>query len=156
MGCVNESLVCVLATKKNNRCLETTAAVHQAQNALTQPSQPPCKVSTWEMKPAWARDQNTGLQSDPTVCDSSLCLSVPNKKVPAVTSIPLSRLYPGAPHGSLCRGKFHSRHRHTYMRSSYCPSQSFSWHIPCVVCGGKDSAQTAGALPARDSRTWAE
>jgi len=94
----------VRATEKNNRCLETTAVVHQAQNSATKPSQAPCKVSMWEMEPTWARDQNAGLQSNAKVCDSSHCLSVPDKKVPAVTSIPLSRLYPGAPHGSPCRG----------------------------------------------------
>lgn len=40
---MNESLVYVLATKKNNQCLETTVIVHQAQNAVTQPRQAPCK-----------------------------------------------------------------------------------------------------------------
>lgn len=106
MGHVNESLVYVLALKKNNWCLERTVVVHQAQNALTQPRKAPCKVSTRKMKPTWAGDQNTGLQSDPTACDSSHCLSVADKKVSAVTSIPLSRLCLGAPHVSLCSRHF--------------------------------------------------
>lgn len=44
--CVNESLGYVLATKKDNQCLKITSVFHPAQNALTQPSQAPCKMST--------------------------------------------------------------------------------------------------------------
>lgn len=155
MGCMNESLVYVLPLKKNNWCLERTVVVHQAQNTVTQPRKAPCKVSTRKMKPTWEGDQNTGLQSDPTACDSSHCLSVADKKVSAVTSIPLSRLCLGAPHVSLC-----SRHftliTDTLTCTSYCPSRSFSWHSSCVACAGKDGAHTAGSLPAGDSLTQAE
>lgn len=42
----------------------------------------------------------------PAACDSSHCLSVADKKVSAVTSIPLSRLCLGAPHVSPCSRHF--------------------------------------------------
>lgn len=149
MGHVNESLVHVLALKKN-WCWERTVVVHQAQNTLTQPRKAPCKVSTEKLNLSEQRIKTQDCSQTLQLVTAATAFLWQIKSFLQPPAIPLSQLCLGASQVSLCSITDTLTCTLATALPGPSPDTSPAW------CALKDRTHTAGSVPAGDSLTPAE
>lgn len=130
----------VLATKKNNQCLETNVIVHQAQKAVTQPRRAPCKGEHVRNETYLSKGSKYRTAVRPYSLWQQPLPLCPGQKGSCGHQHAPEPALPGAPHDSLCRVGFRSLSSQTRLHALQLlpfPVRSWRHSLPGVRWGGR-------------------